>query len=163
MGPGHFGIALAVKTADKKVPLLVYLAASELLDILALFFVALKIEQLGVIRTTLQEGVSRSTPGHHAWSHSLFMSVIWSLIAGVMGYLIYKDRRAASLLGLVVFSHWVLDFIVHPPNLPLSIFGSTKVGLGLWSTGPGMILSMGLEIVLLAGGIAFYLKSTNRE
>jgi hypothetical protein len=57
--------------------------------------------------------------------------------------------RAAIVIGCAVFSHWILDFVVHRPDLPL--YGdSAKVGLGLWNA---PALAFGLEATLLFGGI----------
>ena len=57
------------------------------------------------------------------------------------------------IIGLAVFSHWVLDLIAHPRDL--AIYDNRwKVGFGLWNyRGP----EFALEIALLAGGIALYL------
>ena len=87
------------------------------------------------------------------------MSATWSVTAAAIAYLVYRERRTASIIGLAVFSHWVLDFIVHPPDLPLLFSGSRLVGLGLWMSGPGLIISVFLELGLLAGGIAIYRKT----
>jgi hypothetical protein len=56
------------------------------------------------------------------------------------------------LIGLVVFSHWILDFVSHPmwpsvqPDLPLLFAGSPTVGLGLWRSHGGAIAG---ELLLL--------------
>jgi hypothetical protein len=55
-----------------------------------------------------------------------------------------------------VLSHWVLDFIVHRPDLPLWP-GGPVAGLGLWDSIPGTIL---LEGALLAFCCWIYLRST---
>jgi hypothetical protein len=91
------------------------------------------------------------------------MSIVWSVVAAVITYLIVRDRRTSSVTGLVVFSHWVLDFIVHLPDLPLFLDGFPKLGLGMWATGPGLIASGILEIALLAGGISVYLATRKRR
>jgi hypothetical protein len=67
------------------------------------------------------------------------------------------------MIGFVVFSHWILDFIVHPPDLPLFLSGSPKLGLGLWTSGFGLILSGVLEVVLLAGGIVVYVFARSKK
>jgi membrane-bound metal-dependent hydrolase YbcI (DUF457 family) len=112
---------------------------------------------------SLDQGLKVLVPASIPWSHGLFMSVVWSVVAAAIAYLIYQDRRTSSIIGLVVFSHWVLDFIVHPGELPLFFNGSPTVGLGLWTSGPGLIVSGILEIGLLAGGIAIYLVTRKRE
>jgi membrane-bound metal-dependent hydrolase YbcI (DUF457 family) len=91
------------------------------------------------------------------------MSFVWSVVVAAIAYLIYRDRCTSGVLGLVVFSHWVLDFIVHSPDLPLLFDSSQKVGQGLWTSGPGLISSIVLELVLLAGGIAIYMVTRKRK
>ncbi len=83
-------------------------------------------------------------------------ALAWSLLAAGLAYLVFRRWRAGLVLGLVVFSHWVLDFIVHPPDLHLLLGSSPAVGLGLWSSGPGLVIALLLEIGLLAGGFALY-------
>jgi hypothetical protein len=157
MGPGHFAVAFAVKPVAPKAPLWTLLAASEALDLLAFGFVAAGIEKTGVRQTDITHGIHNITPSWIPWSHGLFMSLVWSALAAGIAYLFFRDRRASGMVGLAVFSHWVLDFIVHVHDLPLFFAGSPKAGLGLWGSGPGLILSGILEILLLAGGIAIYI------
>jgi hypothetical protein len=163
MGPGHFAIAFAAKPVAPKTPLWALLVASDALDLLCFGFAAAGIENFGVSTSDIAQGVRILTPASIPWSHGLFMSLVWSVVAAVIAYLIYRDRRTSSVVGLVVFSHWVLDFIVHPGELPLLFNGSPMVGLGLWTSGPGLIISIILEFALLAGGIALYLFARKRR
>ena len=163
MGPGHLGIAFAAKPAAPKIPLWVLLVASEALDLLCFGFTAVGVEKFGVSHADIAEGIKILVPGSIPWSHGLFMSIAWSVVAATITYFVYHDRRASSIVGLVVLSHWLLDFIVHLPDLPLLFNGSPKVGLGLWGTGPGLLVSGFLEIALLAGGIAFYLVTRKQK
>ena len=55
-------------------------------------------------------------------------------------------------------SHWVLDFITHRPDLPLSPFTDLKVGLGLWNFPVEEII---LELILFGVGAFIYFKSSN--
>jgi len=157
--PGHLAIGLAAKPVIPRVPLLVLLIATEALDLLSFGFLALGIEKEGFSTTDFSQGVTLLSPGSLAWSHGLAMSLIWSIIAAAIAYLVYRNRRIALIVGLVVFSHWLLDFIVHLPDLPVLFNGSPLVGLGLWGSGAGLISSVVLELALLAGGIVFYLIS----
>lgn len=79
-----------------------------------------------------------------------------------IAFLFFRNRRTSIIIGLVVFSHWVLDFIVHPQELPLLFGGSPMVGLGLWIFQPGLVISGILEVALLAGGIVIYLLRRKR-
>jgi membrane-bound metal-dependent hydrolase YbcI (DUF457 family) len=161
--PGHLAIAFAAKPAAQKVPLWVLLAATEFLDLLCYAFSAFGLEDLGVSYTSASQGVTMVIPASIPWSHGLFMSGVWSFMAAALALLVFRDRRASILVGLAVFSHWLLDFVVHPPELPLLFQGSPLVGLGLWAFGPGLILSGILELCLLAGGITLYIITRRRR
>ena len=160
MGPvGHLAVGCAAKPAAPKTPLWVLLLATEVLDLLSFGFVTIGVEEVSLsLSDFLQGKIVLSVP----WSHGLFMSVIWSVLTSAIIFLIYREHRTASIIGLVVFSHWVLDFIVHPPDLPLLFSGSPMVGLGLWTSVPGRIISFILEFALLAGGMAIYLSAKKR-
>ena len=157
--PGHFGVAFAAKSTKSTAPLWIMMIASELLDLLSFSFEAIGLERFAISRTTLREGVQIIKPGSIPWSHSLLMSVVWSTLAAGIVYLIYREEKTSLVVGLVVFSHWVLDFIVHPPDLYLLLKNSPQVGLGTWSSGPGLIASIALELLLLSGGVVLYANS----
>jgi len=158
MGPGHLGIGFAAKPLAPDLPLWALLVSSEAIDLLSLGFKAIGIEEFAIQTTSLKNGVEISIPGNVPWSHGFFMTIIWSLLAMGITYLFTRNRRSSNVIGMVVFSHWILDFIVHPPYLPLFFEGSPMLGLGLWSSGPGLITSFFLEAALLLGGMAIYLN-----
>ncbi len=91
------------------------------------------------------------------YTHSLVGALFWSAAAFVIykiGWREIASNAAALLVGFAVFSHWLLDLIVHRPDL--AIYDDTlKVGFGLWNHRG---LEFGLEIALLVGGILIYLK-----
>ena len=61
-------------------------------------------------------------------------------------------------MGLAVFSHFVLDLIVHVPDLPILGRESPTLGLGLWREMP---VALALELLLTAGALAIYLQSAH--
>jgi hypothetical protein len=75
-------------------------------------------------------------------------------------YTLRKNRRNAFIAGLIVFSHWILDFLAHRPDLPLSFFGGPYFGLGLWYSLPGTLVA---EFLLFAIGIALYVRTTKAK
>ncbi len=158
MGPGHLGVGLAAKRIAPRTPLIVLLAASEVLDILCFVFIFAGLERAS-------ENLELS---YIPWSHSLFMAVVWSIVAGAITFFFARDRRMSIVVGLVVFSHWMLDFIAHDPDLPLFFGGSPLVGLGLeWThTANGLVVhfAQGLivEIGLLIGGFVIYWNTRRR-
>ena len=164
-GIGHLAAGFTAKPADPKIPLWVFLIASEINDILYFLFSTTGIEQKTVMTMDFSQGIKYLTPAVNPWSHGWFMSVIWSLIAAMVGFLVYKDRRSSLLLGFVVFSHWLLDFMMHS-NLPLFFNGSPLVGLGLENSGPGLLFMTIFDLVILTGGVIVYFrakKQTSRQ
>lgn len=86
------------------------------------------------------------------YTHSLVAALLWSLGMALLYRLIAarSSNRSAVVLGLAVLSHWLLDLIVHRPDL--SLYDDTaKVGLGLWNL---PAIAFGLEALLLLAGIA---------
>lgn len=144
-GIAHFGVGLAAKRVAPQVPLWILLVASEFIDIIWFFLFMLGIENL------------TTSP----WSHGMFMSLVWWVLAGLTAGLIFHHRSTGFIIGLLVFSHWVLDFISHPmiggpPDLPLFFEGSLKVGLGHY-TALGMAYTTALEVVVFAAGMVIYI------
>lgn len=135
-GLAKAGIGLASKRIIPKVPLWILLVAAYAIDVIwGIFFFA------GIERLPEPNSVTTSPR-----SHSLFMAVIWSLLTGGISGLISRNRRASLIIGLLVISHWVVDFISHPmtamfpddTGLSLLFDGSPIVGLGVWSTQLGV-------------------------
>lgn len=158
MGPGHFGVALVAKPLAPRVPLWVMLITSEGIDILFFLFSMLGIEKQSISKTSIEKGIEILVPGVIQWSHGLFMTIIWSMLAALATLLVMRQKKSTVVVGLVFFSHWVLDFVVHNPDLPVFFEGSPTLGLGLWGSGPGMIVSGILELVLLGGGLFIYFR-----
>ena len=146
-GIAHLGVGLAAKQFAPKAPVGVLLAASEAIDLL-----------WGVFALTGLENMKYSP-----WSHGLFMSVVWSVLGGLLAARIYRDFRTGAVIGLVVFSHWLIDFISHPmfggpPDLFLLFGGSPKVGLGLYSAiAPGFVVAIEFGLTLV--GLLIYLRA----
>jgi hypothetical protein len=153
---GHLAPAFAAKSTSPQVPFWVFAIASETNDLLFFLFSSVGIEPKAVITVMdFNQGIKYLTPVSNPWSHGFFMSMIWAVIAATLGFLFYRDRRTSGMIGLVVFSHWILDFLMHS-NLPLFFDGSPQVGLGLENSGIGFLVMTILDLVLLAAGIAVY-------
>lgn len=143
---GHLAIGFAAKPAGRKIPLGILLAASWLLDILYFLFAFLGIES----------AANLTSPGAvpSPWSHGLLMAVIWSALAALLAWRVARSRSAGWIIGGVVFSHWLLDFISWD-NLYLLLPGSPQVGLGLFNRlGAATIY---IEAGLFAVGLGVYL------
>ena len=154
---GHYSVAFAVRTEQNKIPLWVLFVAVQFLDYIWATLVLLGIEKLRVIEGFTAGSMLDSY--FHPYSHSLIAAVLWSGVAGLcykpfcrwLGY--GYTKSAAMVIGAAVFSHWILDLIAHPHDLP--VYDNTaKVGFGLWNYRDP---EFAVEIALLALGIALYL------
>jgi hypothetical protein len=92
----------------------------------------------------------------YPWSHSVLTAMGWSVVSGALALWVFKRGRLALAVGCLVFSHWVLDFVTHRPDLPVWP-GGVRVGLGLWHSIAGTIV---VEGALLACSLAVYLRMT---
>ena len=93
-------------------------------------------------------------------SHSLLLVITWSVVFGGIYWVIKKDVRTAVILGLCVLSHWVLDLIVHFPDLPLFPGDSPLLGFSLWNYKFATLVTEGLIFIT---GIIFYLQTTKAK
>jgi membrane-bound metal-dependent hydrolase YbcI (DUF457 family) len=158
-GIGHLAPAFAAKSVTPEAPLWVLLIASETNDLLYFLFSSAGIEPKAVITImNFNQGVKYLTPVSNPWSHGLFMSLIWAMTAAAIAFLFYRDRKTSGVIGMVVFSHWILDFLMHS-NLPLFFDGSPQVGLGLENSGSGFLFMTVLDLLLLAAGITIYFRA----
>lgn len=161
-GIGHLAPGFLAKTVEPNVPLWIYLAAGEFNDLLYFAFTATGIEEPSTTTMNFTEGVRYLTHGLIPWSHGFFMSVIWSVAIAGVAHLVWRDRKVSVLLGGVVFSHWVMDFLMHS-NLPLFLDGSPLVGLGLENSGPGFLFLTIFDLVFLAASIMIYFRARKRR
>lgn len=151
---GHYGLAFAARRVTPSVPLWVFFVAVQLVDILWALFVLAGIEHVRIV-----PGFTSTNPldfYHFPYTHGLVTTAGWAILGYVAWRFMRRDQagRAALVIALAIFSHWVLDFIVHTPDLP--IWDDTaKVGLGLWNI---PVLAFALELVFLAGGLFWYLR-----
>jgi hypothetical protein len=148
---GHYSVAFAAKTERNGIPLWVLFIAVQLLDYIWATFVLFGIEKLRIV-PGLTAG-SMLDAYYMPYSHSLVAALLWSAVSGLL-YKIRWHAKGAWLVGLAVLSHWILDFIAHPPDLAIYDDG-WKVGLGLWNYKRAEFC---LEMAMLAAGIALYLK-----
>ena len=153
---GHYAVGMAAKKVAPGLNLGLLFIACQWLDHVWPIFVLLGIEKVRV-----DHHATVVTPldfQYYPFSHSLLMTVVWAVLLGGAYLLIKKNFRNALILGAVVMSHWVLDWITHRPDMPISLDG-VKVGLGLWNSLYGLFM---IEVSLFAGGIILFLKSRNR-
>ena len=151
---GHFGVAFAAKRAAPNISLGTLFVACELVDLIWPVFLLAGIETVRIA-----PGITAFTPldfDYYPWTHSLLMCALWALALGALFWT--RNRVAATLVALVVLSHWFLDLVVHRPDLPLAPGSDLKLGFGLWNSIAGTLV---VELTLFAVGVALYLGGTH--
>ncbi|MBN2425805.1 MAG: hypothetical protein JXR46_01125 [Calditrichaceae bacterium] len=152
---GHFAAGFAAKKFEMAPSLGTYFMAAQFIDLLWPFFLIAGLESVEI-----DPGNTAVTPLnfiHYPWTHSLTGTLFWAMLFGGIYYLVKKNIKASVWLGALVLSHWVLDFISHRPDLPLSPGSDIKVGLGLWNS---FTASIALESGLFILGVFLYYKAT---
>ncbi|HWA40989.1 MAG TPA: hypothetical protein VG712_05215 [Gemmatimonadales bacterium] len=155
---GHTALALAAKRRSPELSLGWLFGAAVTLDLLWPLFLILGLEQVAIGSAT--GGFDNLTFLSYPWSHSLLTSIGWG--AGMVALARWRGISPSSslLLGLLVVSHWVLDWASHAPDMPLLPWGEAKVGLGLWASVPATYI---VEGAMYVAGIWLYLGGTTAK
>jgi len=154
---GHVGAALAIGRAERRVNVGALVFAAFLLDFLLWLFILLGWESATIPADyTRTHQVAFVFP----YSHGLIAAIAWSAIAGACMFvlrpgLFVARRRLGLFVAAAVFSHWLLDALVHVPAMPLIGSGPTKLGLGLWQDMP---LALGIEGLVLVAGFCLFVS-----
>jgi membrane-bound metal-dependent hydrolase YbcI (DUF457 family) len=152
---GHFAVGFASKRLAPRASEGALLLAPLFLDVIWPVFLATGLESVRI-----DPGNTAFTPldlHDYPYSHSLVMSLVWSLLLGGLYFAVTRYRRGALVIGAGVFSHWVLDFVTHRPDMPLWPGSATSVGLGLWNWRAGTFL---VEGAMFVAGVAVYARTT---
>jgi FtsH-binding integral membrane protein len=155
---GHYGAGLSFKKAAPPISLGLFFIAVQFLDLLWPTFLLLHIEHVQITANKSQPIPLIFTD--YPYSHSLLMALLWSALFFVVYWLARKNLRQAVILGLAVFSHWVLDLIVHLPDLPLYPGSSVELGLELWRF---PVVTAVIEGLIFFFGLFLYFKSTKAK
>lgn len=156
----HFGTGFAAKRFAPKISIWILLISSMLIDIISLFF-----------------------PTATWASHGLLMALIWTILASLISFTTVKFMQSSKrkhgvdeneimklnafhssmMIGLLVFGHWILDFIGWPlsvwlsnaEGVPFFFTNTPNYGLGLYSTWAGALIT---DIGVLIIGIIVYIN-----
>ena len=153
---GHYALAFASKKVAPSVSLGTTFLACQFADLLWPTLLMLGIEVVEI-----DPGNTLMTPFNfvrYPYSHSLVMLVIWAGLFALAYRLISGSSRAATVtVAALVLSHYALDVITHRPDLPITISGAQRLGLGLWNH-PGLTLA--LESAMFILGATIYMSVT---
>ncbi len=148
MVAGHFGFAAAVKSRERQTPLWALMLACQWLDVVFVPLLVLGVEGLTPVPGT-NGGYGRLIISAD-YTHSLIGALALSAVFGVVTAIPW-GRRNGVVLGAVVFSHWVLDLVVHRgdmPILPGNAGQLPRLGFGLWKM-PAASAAVELALILV--------------
>ena len=153
---GHFAIGFGAKRAVPEVSLGTLFVAAQLADLIWPVLVLAGIETFEI-----RPGVTAVTPLdfiRYPYSHSLVALAAWAALFAIGHKILRRARWAvAAVLVMVVLSHWLLDVASHRPDMPVTLHGDARFGLGLWNSLPATLFAEG---ALFATGVAFYARAT---
>jgi hypothetical protein len=160
MTAGHFGLAAAVKSQSPRVPLWALMFSTYLLDFIFIVLLAFGVESFAPIDPT--HPAYGQVVIHAYYTHSLVGAGLISLVAGLLAGWAW-GRRSGVVIGAVVISHWVLDLIVHRPDLPIlpgNAGNLPLLGFGLWQF---PLFSAVLELAIVLGGAYLYYRRADHS
>ena len=152
---GHFGVGFASKKIINRPSLGTLFLAAQFIDLIWPLLLLLNLEKV-----VIDPGNTAFTPldfVSYPISHSMAAVILWGVLFGGVYYLFKKDVKSSVVLGLLVFSHWVLDFLTHRPDLLIIPGWEFYVGLGLWDSVAATII---IESIIFFGGVFLYWKIT---
>ena len=153
---GHFGLAAGVKAHRPAVPLWALMLATQWLDVVFVPLFLTHVERIDIIGN---EPAGYGNGIIHAdYTHSLVGAVVLSLVFALPAAWRW-GRRSAGVLGAVVFSHWLLDLLVHRHDMPLlpgAPAGTPLFGFGLWRW---PLATGAAELALVLWGSVAYLRA----
>jgi len=124
--------------------------AATLPDTIMAVLVLLGIEKFNIVKGITK--VNALDLYYYPFSHGLIFNLIMALFAFFIFKRYYGSMRAGVIGGLALFSHFILDFITHRPDLPL-FWGDIKIGLGLWNS---LFWSYFIETLIFLVGVTVY-------
>lgn len=150
---GHYGVSFAAK--QKPIPLWLLFIAVQFLDVVWSALVMLGIEKLRITH-----GISQANAldlYYMPYTHGLFGALAISAIFGAVSAWFFHEQRSKVfwITSAAVFSHWLLDLVVHVPDMPL-VGDTMKVGFSLWNY---PMISLPLELVTLVAGALIYART----
>jgi hypothetical protein len=132
--------------------------AVQFADILFFLLVPLGVESLHTDRAA--KGFLALKLTHMPFSHSMIMTVLYGVFCVCCGLLSGRQRLGFAI-ALAILSHWILDLVVHTPDLPLG-FGARKIGLGLWYY-PFVAFVLEIAFLVIAALIVSPLFKTSKK
>jgi hypothetical protein len=154
---GHYAVGLAAKKFAPDASLGALIAAPILLDLIWPLFLLLGWEQVAIVPNA--NPFLRLQFYSYPISHGLVAVIGWATLYASVYYGLTRYRDGAVVIWVGVASHWLLDYVVHVPDLPLAA-GSRLLGLSLWNH---RWLTIAIELTLFAIAIWTYQRETRAK
>jgi hypothetical protein len=151
---GHYGPAFLAATSRKAPRLGTLFIAAQLVDLAFFSFMLIGVEHMRLV-----PGITAMNPMDlydMPWTHSLVGALVWAAGFALLLWLWQKRASTALIGGAVVLSHWLLDLLVHRPDLTLA-GAPPAYGFGLWNH---PIIEMPLEAMFGFGGLVLFATRT---
>ncbi len=155
MYAGHFAAALVIKARVPRTPMWALCVGVGFVDLVFCVLVLAKVEHL-----TVTPGIA---PGFRlddiSFSHSLVACIVWSAVFA--GAFYKRGKEVMAALAVAAFSHFPLDFVMHPGDLTYYPGSTARLGLGVWSK-----LPLGwwfVELAFVVCGCAYYFVTIRGE
>jgi hypothetical protein len=155
---GHYAVGLASKNLAPRASLGALIAAPILLDLLWPVFLLVGWEHVSVEPNS--NPFLRLAFDSYPLSHGLVAVIGWATLFAALYYGFTRYWNGAIVIWIGVASHWLLDYVVHRPDLPLYAGGGRLLGVGLWTH---RWWAIAVEAVLFAAGIWIYLQQTKAK
>ena len=154
---GHYAVGLAAKKFAPGASLGALIAAPILLDLLWPIFLLLGWEHVSIESSA--NPFLRLSFDSYPISHGLIAVIGWATLFAALYFGIARYLVGAIVIWIGVVSHWLLDYVVHRPDLPLYA-GSRQFGLALWNH---RWLVIAIELAMFVVGIWIYLRETKAK
>jgi hypothetical protein len=150
----HFAAALAIGSRVRRAPLWALLVGAFLPDLVWIVLARIGVEP------------AQASSFFDDWSHSLFSIAVVAILFAVFFWKL--GRSVVVAVWVAVFSHFLLDFPVHPKRLAL--FPKSKMHLGwdllAWGSAQGWLGAINdwwLQLAVLLGLLLFYVLQMRRK
>jgi hypothetical protein len=154
---GHYAVGLASKKFAPRASMGALIAAPILLDLLWPIFLLLGWEHVSIVPNG--NPFLRLQFDSYPISHGLVAVIAWATLYASVYFGFTRYLAGTIVIWIGVVSHWILDFIVHQPDLPLAA-RSRLVGLSLWNH---RWLTIAIELALFAVAIWTYQRTTRAK
>lgn len=154
---GHYAVGLAAKKFAPRASLGALIAAPLLLDLIWPIFLLLGWEHVSIIPNP--NPFLRLQFDWYPISHGLVAALGWATLFASIYFGVTRYIAGSIAIWIGVISHWVMDWIVHVPDLQLYA-QSRAFGLGLWNH---RWLTVAIEVALLAVALWTYERQTRPQ